>query len=334
MKKLVSVLLVLVLVLSLGISALAVETQYDASKDDNVVTITKTLTANGPEGTTVQYPGDTLTFTASAGTVTNATAGTTAPALPAIPSVTVAEGDATATINVTLPVFTTVGVYTYTITENDTNVAGVTYHTDAITLVLTVIDQDGKKVVAAVHCEAAGQDGFDSTTYGQGTKTDVFENIYNAGSLNVSKTVAGNFGDKEKEFNFTVTFTAPSGDTVNSTITYGTNTIAPSAWSEGTASASITLKHGESVQFDNVPAGVTYKVVEAEADQDGYTTTKTGDTGTIAAKTVSEAAFTNTKETTPDTGIALDVLPYALIILAVLSAAAMMIVRKRSSAED
>lgn len=319
MKKFLAILLVALLTLGMTSAAFAENgATYDASLETNTITITKTLTANGPTGTTVKFPADTLKFTVGAGTVTNATTGVTAPTLPAIEDVSVTEGDTSATITVKLPKFENVGVYTYKITETDTNVAGVTYRTEDITLVLTVIEQEGKKVIAAVHCEAEGED-----------KSDTFENVFNAGSLLVSKTVAGNFGEKDKVFNFTVTFTAPTGDTVNSTITYGENTIAPSDWENGVATAEVQLKHNETIQFDNIPAGVTYSVVEAEADQDDYVTTMEGDEGEIAAKEISEAAFTNTRNTTPDTGIVLDSLPYIVIGVAVVAAAFVMIARKR-----
>ena len=57
--------------------------------------------------------------------------------------------------------------------------------------------------------------------------------------------------------------------------------------------ATFTLKGGESVTATGLPLGVTYTVTEAEANQDGYTTTSTGETGTISADGA-EAVFTNT----------------------------------------
>ena len=302
MKKTISILLALMLVLGLGAAASAENGQsFDAALSDNAVTITKTLTVRG-EG--AAYPGDTLSFTAGDGAVAEATEGTVAPALPAIADVTVAEGDTSAEIRVVLPAFDTVGVYTYEITETDSHAAGVSYRSEAIRLVLTVIEQDGKKVVAAVHCEAEGAE-----------KTDRFENVYSAGSLNVSKTVAGNLGDRELDFHFTVTFTAPEGQTVNSTIRYGEDQTLAAGWSD-TATAEITLKHNESLRFDNIPAGVSYTVTEAEENQDGYTTEKSGDSGAITAENISEAAFTNTKTVAVDTGVTLDSLPYLLIAAA------------------
>ena len=113
------------------------------------------------------------------------------------------------------------------------------------------------------------------------------------GSLTVSKTVAGNDGDTAKEFHFTVTLsdTSLSG-------TYG-----DMIFENGVAS--FTLKHEESKTASGLPVGVTYTVVEQEANQDGYATTAIGDTGTIEKDQTAAAVFTNTRESTPpapDTG--------------------------------
>lgn len=328
MKKLFAILLAAMMVLSMTTIAFANGEEYDAGVETNEITITKTLKANGPDGTTVKYPADVLQFTAANGTVTDARAGVTAPALPPIDNVTVTEGATSVAIKVKLPKFDNVGVYTYEITETDTNVAGVIYRTETIKLVLTVVEQNGKKVIAAVHCETP----FDANNANK-TKSDTFENVFNAGSLKVSKQVTGNYGEREKDFHFTVKFSAPSGDTVNSTIKYGGDettepeTIAP-GWT-GDKEVEITLQHNQSIQFDNIPAGVTYTVVEAEANKDGYTTTPTNDSGTIAAKTVTEASFVNYRTTTPDTGIVLDSLPYILIGAVAMAAAVVMIAKKR-----
>ena len=107
------------------------------------------------------------------------------------------------------------------------------------------------------------------------------------GDLTVSKTVAGNAGDQQKAFNFTVTL----GDaTVGGK--YGDMTFA-------NGKATFTLRHGESKAATGLPAGTTYKVEEDDYSKEGYTTSKTGDTGTIAKDAASAAAFTNTRNVTP-----------------------------------
>ena len=56
--------------------------------------------------------------------------------------------------------------------------------------------------------------------------------------------------------------------------------------------AMFTLKDGESITAEDLPAGVGYEVIEAAGPD--YTAEITGDKGTIEAKTDAEAAFTNT----------------------------------------
>lgn len=104
------------------------------------------------------------------------------------------------------------------------------------------------------------------------------------GSLTVSKTVAGNAGETNKDFHFTVTL-----DDKTISGTFGDMTFT-------NGEATFTLKHGESKTASNLPEGIGYEVTEANTD--GYTTTATGDKGTIAKDGTATAAFTNTKGST------------------------------------
>ena len=101
-------------------------------------------------------------------------------------------------------------------------------------------------------------------------------------SLIVTKTVTGNARNSEKEFNFTVTLT----NRTDLNGTYGEMAFTDSV-------ATFTLTDGDTKTASGLPAGTTYTVVETEENQDGYTTTKTGDTGTIAGGETAVAAFTN-----------------------------------------
>lgn len=101
------------------------------------------------------------------------------------------------------------------------------------------------------------------------------------GNLTVTKTVAGNAGDTEQEFIFTVTLDRSISGT------YGDMT-----FHEGTAV--ITLKHGESSTATKLPADIRYTVTES--DNEGYTVTANGDTGVICDGKTAVAAFTNTKD--------------------------------------
>ena len=116
-----------------------------------------------------------------------------------------------------------------------------------------------------------------------------FTNTREIGSLTISKTVAGNGGDLDKLFSFTVTF-------VNAPYTY------PYVGNGGAADGTITsgdtiqLKHGQSITINDLPKDATYTVVEADYAPEGYVLTHTGANGTIVVDQTQTAAFTNTRE--------------------------------------
>ena len=316
MKKILSLALVLVLVLSMSTVAFA-EGEETTLTDMSTVTLTKEYKLTNPDTTS---PAETFAFSALTCTsVTDAAAGVTidnAP-VPTIGNVSYVAGEAGGenakkSITITLPTYTSVGIYTYTFTEIDGGTAGVTYRSDAITLVVTVIQQDGKMRVAAVHTEGDGE-----------AKSGEFNNEYSAGSLSVKKTVTGIMGDQEKEFTVKVTFTAPEGDTVREAITYvdgtETKTIAAGEGWTGSKEVEITLKHNETVTFTNIPYGVTYTVVEndytAEADGGYDAASYNFDDNNKMIDTASEnVTITNNKDGDIDTGINMDSMPYILLL--------------------
>lgn len=104
------------------------------------------------------------------------------------------------------------------------------------------------------------------------------------GDLTVSKTVTGNQGDTKKDFTFTVELSDISVDG-----TYGDMVFE-------NGMATFTLKHNGRMTAEQLPAGISYTVTEAEADQDGYTTIATGDTGRISSTIIAKAEFVNTKQ--------------------------------------
>lgn len=244
-------------------------------------------------------------------------------------------------MTITLPPvdeFPSVGIYTYTIQPQEGTTAGVAYYTEDIRLVITVIEAaDGQRRIAAIHTES-GQPG-------DTEKSNDIEYTYSAGSLDVKKVVTGNLGDRDKEFNVTVTFTAPAGKEMKSVISYtdGTaKTIETSAWTEkdGSKQAEVTiaLKHNETVTFTNIPYGVTYTVKEddytSEAmgkyDEADYTFSDANKEIDSSSDTVT---ITNTKESPVDTGIVLDSLPYVLLIAVAVVGVVIFTSRKRSRRE-
>ncbi len=319
-RKLLSGALALGLAMSMGMTAFAADT--------GSVTIKKSYKLVTSEGTGASSPAETFELEqVGNGEVSgrDVAEGEVAPSLSG-GSVTYAEGAATAagaegTITVKLPNYDKVGVYTYRLEEKAGATAGVTYLTTPIKLVVTVTNgTDGKVRTAAVHTETGG------------AKSDTFENTYTAGALQITKTVTGNLGDKTKYFEFKVKLTGESGKTYAETyaVTGGSYDGNPASVKIGTETT-FKLKDGDTIKIANLPAGVTYTVTETAAT--GYTTTKSGDTGSITDK-VETAAFTNEREEQIDTGIRLDSLPYLMLLAIAGAGVVAFAVRKRSLRED
>lgn len=338
MKKIAAIIFSAAMVLNMGAAAMATGGDTTPSYTDmKTVTITKNYEAANT-GTT--SPAETFGFSIERTSVKDAAAGVNAEnmPLPTIGSVSYGSGEAGSTtkskdITITLPEYSSVGVYTYMIKETPGLTAGVTYRTSDIKLVVTVLQDTNDYIrVAAVHTEDEN-----------GDKASSFDdNEYSAGSLAVEKTVTGNMGDRDKEFAVTVTFKVPEGKTVNEAISYvedGQNkTIPASAWSNGVATATINLKHEETVTFNNIPYGVTYTVVE-----DDYTTEANGgydqaqyafddDSKTINTSSEKVVITNNKNDGDIDTGINLDSMPYIMILCLVAVCAVVMFARKRFSA--
>lgn len=334
MKKLIkrgfAALLALTLALGMSVSAFAVEGTADtktavAEKDYQ-------LTNSGYES-----PEETFHFTAEAAGVTDAInpdgSAVTKEQMPnlTITPVSYKKGEAGSDTRVKgLDVkpdkdFPSVGVYTYTVTETDGKTAGVGYNKEKLELKVTVFHDAKTSEIKVAYAFRIN-----------GNKDKDLVNTYSAGSLYVGKTVSGNLGNRTQKFNINVTLTAPEGQTVNSTITYGDKTITPEMMKDGSETVQISLADEQMMEFKNVPYGVTYKV--QEDTYEGYKTTYSENDetpkgadyvqGTIKAlRTV--AHVYNDKEGKVDTGVILHSAPYVLLLVGVGAAAvAFLILRK------
>ena len=316
---------------------------------DGLVTITKKYTVTGSEEK--KAPAETFTFTVTPGAKVNGaektvekSEATTIPTMAANSNEkTVAftalteDGTGAFTVDVANLNIKKPGMYYYTVTETPSNTAGVDYAAKSMIMVITAgYADDGEdsslSYWAALH---------DSTNYND--KNSKFENTYTAGSLKVTKKVTGSLGDKDKKFNVDVTFTAPAGKTVKSTITYvnnGAESIAPDAWKLNTttnqyeAKVTVELAHKGSVQFNNIPKDVTYIVEEQDYSREEYTATYEGDKSGTIANDVKSTTITNNKgDDNIDTGVILDNAPY-ILMLAVVAAGAMTLVIKKRREEE
>ena len=275
-------------------------------------------------------PAETFSFDIEADNVTDASDDITPEnmPMPTIGTVSYLRGEAGSTtktkeIKIDLPEYDSVGVYTYIIHEAAGNSAGVTYYGDAILLRVTVIEQDGKLRIAAVHTE-------DPESTGEG-KRDDFDNLYSAGELEVHKDVEGIMGNKDKYFEFTVQLTGEEGKTYQDSYaitggSYGANPTSIEIKPGETTEATFYLKDDDTIHIENLPYGVEYKVSETPVAD--YVTTETGTEGEVDAA-VEQANFTNTKGGTVDAGVVLDSAPYLFTLTGAAGVGLLLTLRRR-----
>ena len=279
-----------------------------------------------------RHPEVTLEFTAEAKSVELSTE-TKAPAV-TFNSLTIEEDADYGDLEINLPSYKAVGIYTYTVTETATGFAGM-HEAANLELKVTVIQnvETGNLEIAGI---AVRQDD---------VKTDDIENVYKAGRLKVTKDVEGNMGDRTKEFPITITLTAPEGKTVASTVTYKINEEEDAkavTFTNGKAEVKVNLKHDDSVEILNLPEGVTYTIVEdddinhvddpkeEQTDKEAYKVEGEVEKALeIAVAERKEYTITNTKDIDPDTGITLESLPYVLLMALAMFGFVVLKLRKR-----
>lgn len=266
-----------------------------------------------------------------------------------------------------------VGEYTFTITETmEKAYQSVTAERETLTMVVSKVN------AKEVDSTATADFGYFVALYdSEGNKilaTDAFKNKYGDGNiqnLKLSKTVHGALGNLSKEFTFKIKFTKADAQQNNTdtglykgpqvaelsstaTIKDGTTYIAKSAYLELDKEYTVTLRHNDSLNLSNLPAGIKYEIYEdgsqAEAgavvvtvDNVKYTVTVTDtafDTtettkikGTVNNTDVT-AAFQNTNPDSPDMGVILDNAPYiALLAIVAIGGVALMLNKRRRDEE-
>lgn len=266
-----------------------------------------------------------------------------------------------------------VGKYTFTIVESmDKAYQSVTAERGTVKMVISKVN------AKEVDSTATADFGYFVALYDSEDNkilaTDAFKNKYGDGNiqnLKLSKTVHGALGNLSKDFTFKIKFTkadalqnntdtglykGPQVAELSSTATIkdGTTDIAKSAYLELDKEYTVTLRHNDSLNLSNLPAGIKYEIyedgsqVEAGAvvvtvDNVKYTVTVTDtafDTtettkikGTVNNTDVT-AAFQNTNPDSPDMGVILDNAPYiALLAIVAIGGVALMLNKRRRDEE-
>jgi pilin isopeptide linkage protein len=256
----------------------------------------------------------------------------------------------TATFDFTNVEFAEVGVYRYLVSEDTTDaISAVTYDDAVYTVdVYVTANADGGKDISAFVCKKG-----DSTS-----KTDIiFENTWKTSDLTITKTVTGNAANKNAEFSFNLKIPAPgelldlpAGHTVKATIKKGNTSLQTVDIVVGEDGTNFTLKDGQSLYIETLPAGMIYTVTETDAkytttvkatvEKDGKLVSETQTVNTLVDKksvsgTISELKgnemdFTNTLEQSVATGLVLSIAPYVVVFLLAAAGAIAFFARKKN----
>ena len=234
-----------------------------------------------------------------------------------------------------------VGKYAYTISENETKIPGITKDAHTYEMIVTVVNKQKDNLT-----NETGYGYYVGMYDAERQKVPaVFTNTYNSYSLEVKKTVEGNFGDLGDTFTFYITLGNAEGKDNNyasATVKVSdTNNAANNAtWTIGGGQQTVILKHGQTATISNLPVGVTYTVTENKTNDDGsawvYTTTgeaKSEDNKTIVAGD-NKVEIVNKHEGTPDMGVVLDNAPYiAMLAIVAIGGVALMLNKRRRDEE-
>lgn len=244
---------------------------------------------------------------------------------------------------------TKLGKYAYTITEVEPNLPGITKDNEILNMVVSVVNADKDDPDGSNYAYYVALRKGNATEKAEGK----FNNDYETNSLTLAKKVKGNFGDLSETFTFYVTFN--KGDATKTytdilfdkhgdgiTITEKNGGAAATALTYGKDYA-VTLKHGQDVQFTNIPNGVTYTIAEDTTKADWQYAVSLESNPSVALSnattegTVSETAtvtFINDHQGTPDMGVVLDNAPYiAMLAIVAIGGVALMLNKRRRDEE-
>ena len=233
--------------------------------------------------------------------------------------------------------FAHAGVYAWTIkenaTQNTTDVGAFQDDLQVYTLIATVVNGDNGLEFSSF---VIAKGDVNSTANTDKAGAIEFDNKYtentteNSADLTITKAVAGKQGDKSKQFEFTVTFTAPSvlpegktAEDVLNAITANANGATDIQFADaanGTRTVTFKAADAQSVTFSNVLVGTTYSVQETAVD--GYTQSwkatangieSASQANLLIGENANNGTMTNTHEDVTPTGLVINNLPFIML---------------------
>lgn len=185
------------------------------------------------------------------------------------------------------------------------------------------------------------------------------------GELQVTKQLSGNAADTQQYFKVDVTFEAPEGNVITNPIKYSggytydlyeytvnEEVIIPGGISDS-HTVSVWLKAGDTVTFSHIPSGITYKVIESNYADQGYSLPTYRNTsidepqdqiksGILWAQNYAVGSITdlsdhvtiyNEKNAVIDIGVVVNNHYYRIIIVFVVAVASFLLIRRRRSSK-
>ncbi len=244
--------------------------------------------------------------------------------------------------------FTAPGIYRYIVTETsntDNGITNDTVTTRTLDVYVSYKNDSETELEVAYYVLHEGLENPNTAT-----KSTGFTNTYSTQNLTLEKQVTGNQGDRDKYFEFTVNITNAVAGTVytvdlsnaeeNPTVGNQQKT-NPSTLTAtgGTVTATYYLKDDQSIVIQGLTGNTGYTITETSYADDGYTTSYVIDTGaenktsTTGNQTMDNSdhkvTFTNNKSGTIPTGVLLEVAPYALLGVVVLSGLVVLFVTRK-----
>ena len=129
-------------------------------------------------------------------------------------------------------------------------------------------------------------------------------------SLSISHTVSGNMGNRNQDFDFSMTLSDKESGTINAVFIDKSGNQTSKTLSVNNENITFTLSHNESMKFIDIPYGTTYTITEKPVD--GYAISHTNEKGTITDNKV--ATFTSTKSSIVPTSADTNVKEMSLIV--------------------
>ena len=229
-------------------------------------------------------------------------------------------------VSITFPrgTFTKPGVYRYVINETNNHLPGVGYDGNPTRYLDVFVVADSNNVLSVnsyVLRKAATNINLDGEYVSNPTEKNVgYTNTLTQHDFEFRKTIAGNQGDKNKRFNFTLNITGANPGTYPITATDDVtgNPTSITVGDNGTATGSYSLTNGSTVKVIGLNEGAVCTVTEDPGD---YTPTHSLDSsnavsgassGEVTLNNDHSVAFTNTRNGIIPTGIIMTIAPFAI----------------------